>query len=375
MASPPTPLLTKIDDVARAQLSDGGILGTPAGTDSSSAVYTLEPGSGTGWRTARGPAVFAVTEGVLALQSAKGCTTEEYKAGQAAVVPPGRYLLANAGGEPREFAGVFVNLKKGGAEPLTDGTGESAPAGCKGASGYTAASTSGASVADVARGTMVPVAHYGRSVHALGAKGVAVEAGKDVLVSYYSVLPGFSSGWSTHMPAVAIVTRGTFTYYEDFGGGKCAKSEVYTPGQAYTHVGGFHLGANEGTEPADVTIVYFNLPHGGNGAVPVVGHTIDAVDFTPCRRSSAPASDRRLPEQRKSGRPRRRAARPEISGPARTFQVVARISPVLTRGWRAPTPPAGPRGAREWLRSRPASLSWSPAVPAGPSDTTTEAPT
>ena len=89
----------------------------------------------------------------------------------------------------------------------------------------------------------------------------------------YTVLPGFSTGWVTHVPGVAIVTKGAFTYYEARDGG-CVKSEQYGPGQAYTHVGGLHMGVNESDSPTELVVVYFNMPHGGlGGVVPVVGNT------------------------------------------------------------------------------------------------------
>jgi quercetin dioxygenase-like cupin family protein len=129
---------------------------------------------------------------------------------------------------------------------------------------------------------MVPVSEYGVSAPTQGAANriVAAEA-KDVLVTSYEFQPKFSTGWETHLPAIVVVTRGTMTYYEGQAG-QCVIAGQYTAGQAYTHPGNLHLATNEGPEIVDLTVVYFNLPHGGAGAVvPVLGNTVDANDFTP----------------------------------------------------------------------------------------------
>lgn len=286
-ASPPTPLLTKLSDLARAQMVEGGHVATPSGSDAVSSLYTFAPGTSGGWTTQSGASVLAVTKGALTLRTAKDCAAKKYEAGQAALVPAGKYLVANAGSEPLEFAGVFSKLDQKAAKPLVGVAAGTAPAACKG-SGFAAASTSTAGVSEFVRGTLVPLAAYGKSLHAKTAGGITVEAGKDMLIGSYTLLPGFSSGWATHMPAITIVSRGTFTYYEARDGG-CVKSEEYVPGQAYTHVGGLHMGVNEGDEPVDLVIIYFNLPHGGVGQmVPGVGNTMDGIDFTPLPPAECP---------------------------------------------------------------------------------------
>lgn len=178
-----------------------------------------------------------------------------------------------------EFAGVFTGLPKGAPRPLVDGAGGPAPRGC-GEDGPSAAGGASASAAEYTQGTMVPKAAYGQSLHALHAHAIDVEEGTDMAVGSYAFAPGFSTGWHTHAPALTIVTRGVVTYYEGRDGA-CVKSEEYRARQAYTHVGGLHIGTNDNAEPAHVVIVWFNLPHGGNSAVPVLGTTLDVTDFTP----------------------------------------------------------------------------------------------
>jgi quercetin dioxygenase-like cupin family protein len=276
-ASPPLPLISKLQDLARAQAVGGGPATAPPGTDTGAASYTLPPGGGTGWRTAAGTVVLAVTEGKLTLRLAKGCATRELATGQAAVVPPGRFLIANGGTGPLRFAGIFMGLREDGPQPLAGGAGGPAPAGCaKPADGPQTVA------AEQVRGTMVAISEYGVSVPKPGeANRIVVQEAKDVLVASYQFQPKFSTGWRTHLPALLIVTRGTMTYYEGQAG-QCVIAGEYSAGQAYTHAGGLHLATNEGPEIVDMTAVYFNLPHGGAGAlVPVLGNTLDANDFTP----------------------------------------------------------------------------------------------
>ncbi len=277
VASPPVPLISRLSDLARSQVVAGGPATAPPGSDTFSASYTLAPGGGTGWRTARGTSVLAVTEGVLTLREAKGCKSRQFEAGQAAVVPAGSYLVANGGSEPLEFAGVFLGLRAGGDRPLVDGAAVPAPAGCSGS-----ARVSGVVATAPARGTMVRLSEYGVSVPAKGtANRIVVEETKDVLVAAYELQPEFSTGWVTHLPAFAVVSSGTLTYFEGQAG-QCIVAAEYSAGQAYSHPGGLHLASNEGSDPVEITVVYFNLPHGGAGAVvPVLGNTLDAVDFTP----------------------------------------------------------------------------------------------
>jgi quercetin dioxygenase-like cupin family protein len=278
VATPPSGLPSKISDLARVQVIEGGTAAAPPGTDAVSATYTLEPGFDSGWRTEPGTSVFAVTKGVLSVRDAKGCSTKEYRGGQAAVVPAGQYDIADAGDEPVEFAGIFLNLAPGAASPLVDGVAESAPTGCRDA-GHAAFATATPAVSDHVRATMVPIAAYGHSVHARGAHGITAEPATDMLVTSYEFPPGFSTGWITHQPQLAFVTRGTLTYYEGRDG-RCVRSETYRPGQAFIHQGGLHMAVNEGTEPLDATIIYFNLPHGSPASfVPGAG-SLDGIDFT-----------------------------------------------------------------------------------------------
>lgn len=283
-ASPPSGQFS-FKDHARGQFAEQATLATPAGKDVVVSSYTLAPGADSGWRTQPGPAVLAVTKGKLTLHSAEGCATKEYPAGQAAVVPAGRYLLHNTGSEPLEFSGTFANLTPG-PKPLADGLGEAAPANCEGMAGYAAGRPSGASVADYVRGGLVNPDAYGHTAHAGTADAIKIEAGKDVAVSSYKTEPGFSLGWTSHVPTIVVVTSGTATYYEGHDG-KCVKTSSYTVGQGYVHNSRHtHMYVNEGNEPNEVTVVWFNIRHGD--PLPVVGSAADALDFSPLPPTDCP---------------------------------------------------------------------------------------
>lgn len=269
------------EDHGRAQATAAAALGASPGRDLVIASYTLAPGTASGWRDHGGPAVLAVTSGTLVVHSAPGCATEEYTAGQAAVVPAGRHLLSNAGDQPLAFSGAFLDGAADGVTPFLDGAEAPSPAGCAGAAGGgLRTAPARASAVRSSRGVFVGPDAYRHSAHARHAGGIEMEAGKDILVTSYRAEPGATTGWITHLPALGIVTKGTLTYYEGRDG-RCVKSGEFTAGQAYVHAAPVtHLPVNEGPGVFEAIYVYFNLPHNAR-PLPVVGNQTDAVDFGP----------------------------------------------------------------------------------------------
>lgn len=284
-ASPPTGMFS-YKDHARGESADGGQARFTAGTDASSALYTVAAGAGSGWRTQPGTSVLAVTKGTMTVLDAHGCTTKEYPAGKAAVLPAGQYQVGNAASVPLEFAGFFLSLPSHGPKPLVEGAAEAGPPDCS-RFAAAAAGDQGVSLADLGRGTFVAEDGYSHH-HAPGT--VDVMAGKDVGVSTYRFEPGFATGWHTHYgPSIAIVLRGTWAYYEGHDG-KCVPAGRYTPGQAYTaipYAGHRHLAAVEGDEPVELIAMFLNMPRTYAG-VPVFGQQLDGNDFGPAPPADCP---------------------------------------------------------------------------------------
>lgn len=283
VASPPSGLLTWTD-TARVPAVGTAKVKPVMGHGATYAAYTFEAGSSTGWRTLTGPAVLAVTGGALRITAAKGCTTTDYPAGGAAVLPAGTYLVTAERGAT--VGGLVTDVAKGVADPLTASRipavkGCAAPAGSTSllkASGVTA---SGAALGVFTKGGV----EYLRSdgPHGDGhADHFTVKDGQDVGITLYRFLPGFSTGWHSHYgPFVAIVTKGEIVYYEGNGSG-CVESGRYKAGDAYfadiqTQVSHNHIA--ETTTETEVVGVYVNMPRTA-AAVPVVGQQLDSVDFT-----------------------------------------------------------------------------------------------
>ncbi len=97
-----------------------------------------------------------------------------------------------------------------------------------------------------------------------GPGDVQIEQGKETTVHHVTIAPGGSSGWHSHPGAgVFLVMSGTLTNY-GLDGGACEAVEV-PAGQAYfapPHAHHPHLALNKGSEPLELTVVYFNVPPG-----------------------------------------------------------------------------------------------------------------
>ncbi len=93
---------------------------------------------------------------------------------------------------------------------------------------------------------------------------VKMEQGKETTVHHVTIAPGGSSGWHSHPDAgVFMVMSGTLTNY-GLDGAACESVDV-PAGQAYfvpPHAHHPHLALNKGTEPLELTVVYFNVPPG-----------------------------------------------------------------------------------------------------------------
>jgi len=280
-ATPPSGQFSSME-YGRAQQSDNGTVAVPTGHDVDSSTYTVAPGGDTGWRTGPGTTVLAVTKGVLKVDRAEGCAGQDLSAGKVVVLTPGQFRLHNAGQEPVELLANFSGLPHGGGAPLVDGPADPAPA----CAGFAAtAAPDGVSVAKSFRGDpspyfkQAPGAHEGHDDgEATGtSKELAVEAGKDAFMTTFELQPGFSTGWFTHTPHVAIITKGTWAFYGDKDG-KCQIVEEYHAGDAWVHPVHRHLGAVQGNEPVEITVFGFNLKHGE--PMPVFGSNPDHLDFT-----------------------------------------------------------------------------------------------
>jgi quercetin dioxygenase-like cupin family protein len=285
-ATPPTGQ-SSATEYGRAQQVENAKVVASSGHDVESSTYTLAPGGDTGWRTGPGTTALAVTKGVLKVQQAEGCASRDLPAGRALVLPPGKFRLQNSGQEPVELLANFTGLSSGGGTPLVDGSADAAPA----CAGFAAAAVAtGVSTAKAFRGDPSP---YYRQAHAGHGGGDAyagsasselpVEAGKDAFMITVVLQPGFSTGWFTHTPHVAILTKGAWAFYEARDG-KCEKVEEYHAGDAWVHPVHRHLGAVQGNEPAEITLFGFNLKHGE--PMPVLGSQPDHFDF-----SQAPPGD------------------------------------------------------------------------------------
>jgi len=112
-----------------------------------------------------------------------------------------------------------------------------------------------------------------------------IEAGKDAFMITLTLKPGFSTGWFTHTPHVAILTKGVWAFYEARDG-KCEKVEEYHAGEAWIHPVHRHLGAVQGNEPAEITLFGFNMKHGE--PAPVFGSQPDHFDFFQAPPSECP---------------------------------------------------------------------------------------
>jgi len=280
---------SEITEYGRAQQIAAGKVVASSGHDVQSTTYTLAPGADTGWRNGPGSTALAVTKGALNIEQADACASKDLAAGSALVLGPGKFRLQNAGQAPVELMANFTDLPSGGESPL-DGAAQPAPA-CAGFAGAAVTAT-GLSTTKSFRGD--PSAYY-RQAHAGHGGGdgygntasseLPVEAGKDAVMMTFTLHPGFTTGWFTHTPHVAILTKGTWAFYEARDG-KCQKVEEYHPGDAWIHPVHRHLGAVVGDETVEITVFGFNMNHGE--PKPVLGSAPDHLDFFQAPPSECP---------------------------------------------------------------------------------------
>jgi quercetin dioxygenase-like cupin family protein len=282
-ATPPTGQFSSTEYGRAQQVANAKVV-APTGHDVLSSTYMVAPGGDTGWRTGPGTAALAVTKGSLKVEQAEGCASRDLAAGNALVLPPGKFRLHNVGQQPVELLANFTGLPHGGGAPLVDGPTEAAPP-CAGFAAAVVAS--GISTGQSFRGDPSP---YFEQSHAGGqaygaSQELPIEAGKDAFMTTVTLQPGFSTGWFAHTPHVAILTKGTWAFYAPRNG-KCEKVEEYHAGDAWIHPVHRHLGVVEGNEPAVITLFGFNLRHGE--PLPVLDSNPDHFDFTQAPPSECP---------------------------------------------------------------------------------------
>ncbi len=275
-ATPPSGPPPDVKEYGRAQQVEGGKVIASSGYDVQHTTYTLAPGGDTGWRNGPGSTTLALIKGALKIEQASGCATRALTAGSAVVLPAGKFRLQNTDKEPAEILANFTNLPSGGGAPM-DGEAGSAP-DCAGFAA--AAVANGLSADKTFRGD--PTAYYNQ-VHAghHGSDGYAsseipVEVDKDAVMMTFVLQPGFSTGWFAHTPHVAIITKGSWAFFEARDG-KCEKVEEYRAGDAWVHPVHRHMGAVQGNEPVEITVFGFNMNHGD--PKPVLGSQPDHLDF------------------------------------------------------------------------------------------------
>jgi quercetin dioxygenase-like cupin family protein len=286
-ATPPSGQFSSTEYGRAQQVADATVVAS-SGYDVESSAFTLAPGGDTGWRTGPGTTTLAVTKGALKVEQAEGCSSRDVPAGSSLVLPQGKFRLHNAGQEPAELLANFTGLSRGGAAPIVDGPADPAPA----CSGFAAAAVpNGVSSSKSFRGDVSPYfrqAHAGHGGNGYGdspTKELSVEAGKDSFMTTFFLQPGFSTGWFAHTEHVAIITKGTWAFYEARDG-KCQKVEEYRAGDAWVHSVHRHLGAVEGNEPVEITLFGFNLRHGD--PMPVLDSNPDHIDFSHAPPSECP---------------------------------------------------------------------------------------
>jgi quercetin dioxygenase-like cupin family protein len=278
-ATPPSGQFSSTE-YGRAQQVENAKVVASSNYDVESSTYTVAPGGDTGWRTGPGTTALAVTKGTLKIEQAEGCASRDVAAKTSVVLPPGQFRLHNAGQEPVELLVNFTDLPNGGGSPL-DGPAGPAPS-CAGFAA--AAEPNGVSAGKSFRGDVSPYFRQAHGEHGGGegkggypTKELSVQAGKDTFMGTFTLQPGFSTGWFTHTDHVAILTKGTWAFYEARDG-KCEKVEEYRAGEAWVHHVHRHLGAVQGNEPAEITLFGFNMRHGD--PMPVFDSNPDHFDFS-----------------------------------------------------------------------------------------------
>jgi quercetin dioxygenase-like cupin family protein len=110
--------------------------------------------------------------------------------------------------------------------------------------------------------TRTPISRSAVIVSEEGA--VNFKSGMETEILKVAVEPGGSTGWHSHpSPGIFSVDKGVLSNY-GLDGDACTAT-VVKAGQGYfvsEHPHHAHLGRNEGTEPLELTVTYFNVPPG-----------------------------------------------------------------------------------------------------------------
>ncbi|MDQ1565921.1 MAG: hypothetical protein QOF96_801 [Actinomycetota bacterium] len=98
----------------------------------------------------------------------------------------------------------------------------------------------------------------------VGGGPVEFKPGFETVVLHVTLDPGGSTGWHSHPgPGIFMVDKGTLSNY-GLDGAACTPLKI-NAGQGYfvpEHAHHPHLARNDGTEPLELTITYFNVPPG-----------------------------------------------------------------------------------------------------------------
>ena len=82
-----------------------------------------------------------------------------------------------------------------------------------------------------------------------------VKAGTQVVVQTHILGPGFRAPWHTHPDfSLVVMRRGTLTVRYS-----CSETETWLAGRAYLNRPQ-ETAVNEGQEPVELLVVYFNVP-------------------------------------------------------------------------------------------------------------------
>jgi quercetin dioxygenase-like cupin family protein len=274
-ATPPSGQFSS-KEYGRAQQEHDGKVSAHSEREVLSASYTLAPGGDTGWRGNDGTVALAVLKGTVTVEDGEECAVTTLAPGRTVVLErKGPYRLRNEQNEPVELLANLTNL-----DPGTPGYDESS--GKSPACSPEPAPSEGVTATNSFRGD---VSAYFRQAHGHHAatdgsyptKELSIAKGKDAFMTTFTLQPGFSTGWFAHTEHVAIITKGSWAFYEARDG-KCQVVEEYRAGDAWVHSVHRHMGAVQGDEPAEITLFGFNLKHGE--PMPVFDSNPDHIDFS-----------------------------------------------------------------------------------------------
>lgn len=93
---------------------------------------------------------------------------------------------------------------------------------------------------------------------------IDLQEGTDVIFDSVTIAPGGATGWHTHPgPELLVVTEGVLTFQRS-DGVTCVTEQV-SAGQAFVGAapGELHAAHNEGADPTEFVVAFFNIPTGG----------------------------------------------------------------------------------------------------------------